>query len=40
MMRRSHRNALILLFVALAAVAVWAFQNQPVWLPGTTAWVQ
>lgn len=40
MMRRSHRNALILLLVVLAAAVVWAFQNQPVWLPGTSAWVQ
>ena len=40
MMRRSHRNALIALAVALAAVAAWAFQNQTVWLPGATEWAQ
>ena len=40
MMRRSHRNALIALAVALAAVATWAFQNQAVWLPGATEWAQ
>ena len=39
MMRRSHRNGLILLFVLLAVAAVWAYQNQPLWLPQASQWM-